>query len=136
MIYIDRRHPEIGRAANPIRQLRFSANILNHKNNSTIHDASNVATPIHNIMADRLLRQYEEDRRDELIAKRQERERIHSRELIDDYYTILKVNDIEKQKRIGGTFGSGAKNEIFSLWIAGVITPVMTIDGGNHLDKE
>lgn len=40
-------------------------------------------------MADRLLRQYEEDRRDELTAKRQERERIYSRELIEDYHTIL-----------------------------------------------
>lgn len=29
---------------------------------------------------------------------------------------------------MGGTFGSGANNEIFYLWIAGVITPVMTID--------
>jgi hypothetical protein len=102
MIHIDRRHPEIGRAANPIRQLRYSANILNPKNNNTIHDASIVATPIHNIMADRLLRQYEEDRRDELIAKRQERERIYSRELIEDYHTILKVNDIENQKRMEG----------------------------------
>lgn len=37
---------------------------------------------------------------------------------------------ISRNKREwGGTFGSGAKNEIFNLWIAGVITPVMTIDG-------
>jgi hypothetical protein len=121
MIHIFRRHPEIDRAANPIRQLRYSANILNPKNNNTIHDSSIV-------MADSLLRQYEEDRRDELIAKRQERERIYSRELIEDYHTILKVNDIENQKRMGGTFGSDANNEIFYLWIAGVITPVMTID--------
>jgi hypothetical protein len=121
MIHIVRRHPEIDRAAKPIRQLRYSANILNPKNNNTIHDASIV-------MADSLLRQYEEDRRDELIAKRQERERIYSRELIEDYHTILKVNDIENQKRMGGTFGSDANNEIFYLGIAGVITPVMTID--------
>lgn len=91
MIHIDRRHPEAG-TAKLIRQLRYSANILNLKNNNTIHDASIVATPIH--MADRLLRQYEKDRRDELIAKRQERDRIYSRELIEDYHTILKVNDI------------------------------------------
>ena len=104
MIHIDRKPPEISKAANPIRQLRYSPNILNPKNNNTIHDASIVATPIHNIMADRLLRQYEEDRRDELIAKRQERERIYSRELIEDYHTILSVNDIENQKRMGGNF--------------------------------
>jgi hypothetical protein len=130
MIHIDRRHPEIGGAANPLRQEQYSANILNHKNKNTIHDLSrtllglkhqltmhnpddvpnphevrSVAMPIYNTMTDGLLRQFEEDRREELTAKRKERERIHLRELIEDYQTILKINKIENRKRMGGKLG-------------------------------
>jgi hypothetical protein len=111
MIHIDRRHPEIGGAANPIRQAQYSANILNHENKNSVH----------NTMAGKLLRQYEEDRREE-------RERLHSRELIEAYETILKFNEIENRKRMGVASGLGTMNEIFSLVVAGIITPGVTID--------
>jgi hypothetical protein len=38
------------------------------------HNASSVAMPIDNTMTDGLLRQYEEDRREELTVKRKEKE--------------------------------------------------------------
>lgn len=69
------------------------------------HNSSSVAMPICNTMTDGLVRQYEEDRREEPTAKRKERERIHLHELIEDFQTILKINEIENRKRTGKTCG-------------------------------
>jgi hypothetical protein len=153
MIHIDRRHPEIGGEANPIRQAHNSANIPNYTNGSANDDSSRAlqgwkyqltrnnlntaglsdphiahspAMTIHNTPIESLLRQYEEDRQEELTTKRRENERIHSRELFEVYQT-LKINEIENRKRMGGNLGSDM-NEVSSLIAAGILTPVISTD--------
>ncbi|MGH9924959.1 MAG: hypothetical protein ACRD5B_06235, partial [Nitrososphaeraceae archaeon] len=77
MIHIDRRHPELSGAANPIRQAHSSANIPNHTDGNTNHDwwfpgfsphtAYSSATPFYNTPIESLLlRRYEEDRQEGL----------------------------------------------------------------------
>jgi hypothetical protein len=153
MIHMDRRHPELSGAANPIRQAHYSANILNHTNGNTNHDwwvpgwkhlltrtnpytagvfsphtAYSSATPFYNTPIESMFRQYEEDRQEELATKRRESERIRSRQLFEDYQTALKIRETEIRKRMGGILGFDIMSEISNQMATGRLTPVMTID--------
>jgi hypothetical protein len=154
MIHIDRRHPELSGAANPIRQAHYSANIPNHTNGNTNHDwwlpgwkhimtrnnpytagvfsphtAYSSATPFYNTPIESLLlRRYEEDRQEELATKRRESERIRSRQQFEDYQTAWKISETEIRKRMGGILSFDIMSEISNQIATGRLTPVMTID--------
>lgn len=127
MIHIDRRHPEIGGAANPIRQAKSLENIPNDMKSNTNHESSRTdegwkyrltsdnpylagvstshtayssALPFYNTPIESLLRRYEEDKQKELSTKRRENETIRSRELLEYYRTALKIKETENRKRI------------------------------------
>jgi hypothetical protein len=128
MIHIDRSHPEIADAANPIRQAKSLENIPNDMKSNTNHESSRtdegwkyhltsdnpylvgVSTshtayssvmPFYNSPIESLLKWYEV-RHKELEAKLRESERSHTRELLEVYQT-LKINEIENRKRMGET---------------------------------
>lgn len=125
MIHIDRRHPDIGGAANPIRQAQYTANILNHTKWKTNHDLSRT---VYDIMTEGLLRQYEKDKQDEITARHKERQRILLREQFEDYETALKIKETENRNKMQGNLDSVIMNELFRQMAAGRLTPVMTID--------
>ena len=156
MIHIDRRHPEIGGEANPIRQAHYSANIPNYTNGSanddssralqgwkhqltsdnpylagvsTSHTAYSSVMPFYNstIPIESLLKWYEV-RHKELETKLRESERSSTRELIEGYQIVLKINEIENRKRMGRNLGLGIMNEVSSLIAAGILTPVISTD--------
>ena len=154
MVHIDRRHPELSGAANPIRRAHYSANIPNHTNGNTNHDwwfpgwkhlltknnpytagvfsphtAYSSATLFYNTPIESLLlRRYEEDRQEELATKRRESERIYSRQQFEDYQTAFKIRETEDRKRMGGILGFDIMSEISNQIATGRLTPVMTID--------
>lgn len=152
-IHIDRRHPEIGGAANPIRQAKSLGNNPNDMKSNTNHESSRtdegwkyhltsdnpylagVSTshtayssvmPFYNSPIESLLKWYEV-RHKELETKLRESERSHIRELLEVYQT-LKINEIENRKRMGGNLGLDTMNEVSSLIAAGILTPVISTD--------
>jgi hypothetical protein len=154
MIHIDRRHPEIGGAANPIRQAKSLENIpndmkpnTNHESSrtdegwkyhltsdnpylagvSTSHTAYGSVMPFYNSPIESLLKWYEV-RHKELEAKLRESERSPTRELLEVYQTVLKINEIENRKRMGGNLGLDTMNEVSSLIAVGILTPVISTD--------
>jgi hypothetical protein len=153
-IHIDRRHPEIGGAANPIRQAKSLGNIPNDMKSNTNHGSSRtdegwkhhlksdnpylagVSTshtaygsvmPFYDSPIENLLKWYEV-RHKELEAKLRESERSHTRELLEVYQTVLKINEIENRKRMGGNLGLDTMNEVSSLIAVGILTPVISTD--------
>src|SRR5918994_3360080 len=154
MIHIDRSHPEIADAANPIRQAKSLENIPNDMKSNTNHESSRtdegwkyhltsdnpylvgVSTshtayssvmPFYNSPIESLLKWYEV-RHKELEAKLRESERSSTRELLEVYQTVLKINEIENRKRMGGNLGLDTMNEVSSLIAAGILTPVISTD--------
>jgi hypothetical protein len=151
-IHIDRRHPEIGGAANPIRQAKSLENIPNDMKSNTNHESSRtdegwkyhltsdnpylagVSTshtayssvmPFYNSPIESLLKWYEV-RHKELEAKLRESERSRTRELLEVYQTVLKINEIENRKRMGGNLGLDTMYEVSSLIAVGILTPVIS----------
>jgi hypothetical protein len=83
--------------------------------------------PFYNSPIENLLKWYEV-RHKELEAKLRESERSHTRELLEVYQTVLKINEIENRKRMGGNLGLDTMNEVSSLIAVGILTPVISTD--------
>jgi len=153
MIHIDRRHPQIGGAANPIRQAKFLGNSPNDMKSNTNHESSRTdegwkyhltsdnpylagistshtayspAMTFYNTPIESLSKWYEV-RLKELETKLKESERSSTRELIEGY-TALKANEVENRKRMGGNFDLDIMNEISKQMVAGRLTPVISTD--------
>jgi hypothetical protein len=134
MIHIDRRHPELGGAANPIRQAKSLENIPNDMKSSTKRESSRTnegwkyynpylasifssntayssVMPFHTSPVESLLRRYE-DRQKELETKLMESERSRTSELLETYRIAMKVNEVENWRRIGGNFDAYIMSEM------------------------
>jgi hypothetical protein len=153
MIHIDRRHPQTGGAANPIRQAKFLGNNPNDMKSNTNHESSRTdegwkyhltsdnpylaglstshtayssVMPFYHSPIESLSKWYEV-RLKELETKLRESERSSTRELIEGY-TALKANEVENRKRMGGNFDLDIMNEISKQMVAGRLTPVISTD--------
>lgn len=154
MVHIDRKHPEIGGEANPIRRANNLSNLSNHSKRNTSHDLSRIvpgwsqhmignnpyvsgvpnlrsanssAMRFYNAPIESLLRRYEEDKQKELEVKRRESERASIHESFEDYQTAIKIKETENRKRMEGNYGLDTMNYISSQMAAGRLTPVVTI---------
>ena len=102
------------------------------------HPALPPGMPVDHPMAERLIRDYEQDRLEERLLKRKELEKAGVREGFEDYLRAMTIDLMQSRKMDqggNGAMGMGMNpiNNISSLITAGIMVPVQTIDSNGNI---